>query len=236
MKGHAWTKKQVTSAQVPNYSKLFVIRPALFSLFGAVKGKSILEMGCGNGFWLRLLKARGARCTGIDTAKNQMSAAQKAKDGITYTVMNAAHTTFKSNLFDMVLLEKVLLEIPKLTIIRNIMKEAYRVVKKGGTLIVSDLHPIAPNCNLPNVRPMKGYQYFKSETPIQIVSKRIDGKETIYTDYHYTFEDLMSAMTDDGFKIIAVKEPRPSSATIKKYPYLRYRQNDPVSLIIKAVK
>lgn len=236
MRKHVWTKKQVASAQVPNYSKLYVVRPALLKLLDVVKGKKVLELGCGNGFWLRLLTAKGARCTGIDKSKEQIAAAKKENGKIKYDVMNATALTFKANSFDAILLEKVFLEIPSLRTIRKIMKEAHRVAKKGGIVLVSDLHPIAPNCNLPNVLPSKEYFYFKSGTPIQIISKRIDGKETIYTDYHWTFEDLASAITDAGFKIITITEPRPSKSAMKKYPYLRYRKNDPLSLMIKGIK
>lgn len=233
---HTWTKKQTASALVPNYSKLYVIRLALLKLIPTVRGKKILELGCGNGFWLRLLSKKGAICTGIDKSKNQIEAARKENKKINYYIMDAQHLTFRANTFDIVFLEKVLLEIPKLNIIKKIIKEAYRVTKKGGTILVSDLHPIAPQCNLQNVRPSKGYYYFKSGAPIQIVSKRIDGKETNYTDYHWTFEDLMSAITNVGFKVVALKEPKPSKTIIKKYPYLYYRKNDPLSLIIKGMK
>lgn len=241
MKKHAWSRKQVKSAQVPNYSKLYVIKPALLKLLGPLEDRKVLELGCGNGFWLRLLKEKRALCTGVDTSRNQIEAAKKideriSDDRIAYHVMDASNLTFKPASFDVVLLEKVLIEIPRLGIIRKIMKEAYRVLKQGGIILVSDLHPIAPNCNLPNVRTENGYRYFKSGVPIQIVSKRIDGGETVYTDYHWTFEDLIGAITDAGFKITEVKEPRPSNSVIKKYPYLRYRRDDPLSLMIKGIK
>ncbi len=223
------------SAIVPNYSKLYVVKPALLKLLGNVNGKRIFEIGCGNGFWLRILDSKGARCVGIDKSKTQISEAKKYAGRIKYYVGDATKLKISGS-FDIVLLEKVLLEISDLREIRKILKQAYRVLKKNGFIVISDLHPIAPNCNLPNVRAEKDYKYFKSGAPIKIVSKRVDGGETIYIDYHWTFEDFFNAITDAGFKVTKVVEPRPSIATIKKYPYLRYRKDDPLSLMIKGVK
>lgn len=77
MKGHKWSTEQVKSAKTPNYSKLYVITPALMNLLGKVKGKKIVEMGCGDGYWLKLLTKKGARCTGFDLSENQIKSAQE---------------------------------------------------------------------------------------------------------------------------------------------------------------
>lgn len=240
---HKWTKKQVESAAIPNYSKLYVIKPALLKLLGNLKRKKLLELGCGNGFWLRILNSKGAVCTGIDKSKNQLEKARveniKRKINISYNLMDISNLRgVGSNRFDVVLLEKVLLEVPNLSKIRKILKEAFRVTKKGGFVLVSELHPVAVHFNLPNVKPSREYSYFKSGSGIKIASQRA-GKglvKTYYTDYHWTFEDLCNAVTDAGYKITAVSEPRPSESVIKKYPYLRYRKNDPLALMIRAVK
>ncbi|MBU4142524.1 hypothetical protein KJ590_00790, partial [Patescibacteria group bacterium] len=71
---------------------------------------------------------------------------------------------------------------------------------------------------------------------IQIVSKRIDGKETLYQDYHWTLSDLTSSLTQAGFCITEITEPRPSIKLVKKYPELAYRQITPMSFWIKAMK
>jgi 2-polyprenyl-3-methyl-5-hydroxy-6-metoxy-1,4-benzoquinol methylase len=74
---HEWTKAQVASAAKPNYGKIFVTAPNLLEMLGEVQGKKVLEMGCGNGYWLRLLARDGADCTGIDLSENQIEVAKK---------------------------------------------------------------------------------------------------------------------------------------------------------------
>ncbi|QQR82189.1 hypothetical protein IPJ70_02790 [Candidatus Campbellbacteria bacterium] len=51
MKKHTWTKKQTQSASVINYGKKYVGEPAFLKLLGTVKGKKVLELGSGNGWF-----------------------------------------------------------------------------------------------------------------------------------------------------------------------------------------
>ena len=86
MKGHEWSTEQVKSAKKPNYSKLYVITPALMDLLGNVNGKEILEMGCGDGYWLKILTEKRAKCTGFDLSENQIKSAKEgdSENKITY--------------------------------------------------------------------------------------------------------------------------------------------------------
>ena len=239
MKKHIWTSKQTSSAKVPNYGKLYVMKPAILKLIGDVKGKKVLELGCGNGFWLKLLDSKGAKCIGVDKSKNQIDLATRESKGNNpryYTGDISNLKMFSNNSFDRILIEHVILEIPNINKIRKILREAYRVAKWGGKIVISDLHPFAPSLSFPNLKPEKDYYYFNSGSLVQIISKRVDGKETFYTDYHWTLEDISNAITDSGFKITKVLEPRPSEETIRKYPYLKYRRKDPLALIIEAQK
>lgn len=236
---HAWTKRQTKSASVPNYGKLYVGKPALLKAIGKVKGKKILELGCGSGFWLRILFAKGAKCTGIDNSKTQIENAlsQSKREGINYIIGDVSSLKMlKANSFDVVLLEHVILEVPKLAKIKKIMEEAFRVLKKHGFVVISDLHPFAPNAGSDNIRLLKGYHYFKSGALFKIISKRVDGKETFYCDYHWTLQDFCDSITDAGFRIVKITEPRPSAKLARKYPPLRYRETIPSGFMIKAVK
>jgi len=239
MKGHEWNDKQVKSASEANYSKLYVITPALMELLGKVSKKSILEIGCGSGYWLKILADKGAICTGFDISEKQIKAAQESdvKSRINYFVADASKkTSLRSKSFDIIFLEKVLLEILDLSKIKRIFTEAYRLLKEDGFLIVSELHPLAPETGFSNIEVEEGYTYFKRGFPIKIVSTKPDGTVTKYTDFHWTFQDLINSITEKGFKVVKVLEPTPEEDTIKKYPYLGYRKDKPLSLMIKAQK
>ena len=239
MKGHEWSSEQVKSAQKPNYSKLYVVKPALLSLLGNVKGKKILEIGCGTGYWLKILTEQGARCTGLDMSENQIKVAKEddPEKKIDYFVADASKKiNLDDDSFDIIFSEHVFLEISDLSDIKRIFKEAYRLLRNNGFLIVSDLHPLAPETNFPNIEVDKEYTYFKSGFPVKIISTKPDGTVTKYIDFHWTFQDLINSMTESGLKVINVLEPTPDEKTVKKYPYLEYRKDKPLALMIKAQK
>lgn len=239
MKGHEWSTEQVKSAKKPNYSKLYVVTPALMDLLGNVNGKEILEMGCGDGYWLRILTEKGAKCTGFDLSENQIKSAKEddSENKINYFVADASKKIkLDDNSFDIIFLEHILLEISELSKIKIIFKEAHRLLKENGFLIVSDIHPLAPETNFPNIEVDKGYTYFKSGFPVKIVSKKPDGSVTKYTDFHWTFQDLVNSITESGLKVVKVLEPTPDEKIVEKYPYLEYRKDKPLALMIKAQK
>jgi hypothetical protein len=80
------------------------------------------------------------------------------------------------------------------------------------------------------------FTYFSSGKTIEIISKRIDGQEILYKDYHWTLEDICGSITQSGLKLISIIEPKPTAALAKKYPELAYRLETPMGIMFKAIK
>ena len=237
---HDWTKEQAKSAQVPNFGKKYISEPELLRMVGPdIAGKKILELGSGNGYWLELLTKHGADCTGIEIATEQLELAKASNPNISYiqgdiTTLNMHD--LKEESYDTVLVEHVLLEIPSTKEIASIMKESYRLLKKSGTIIVSDLHPFAASLKPDNIRTPAEYNYFSSGEIIEVVSKRLDGGETIYRDFHWTLSDIVGSLTQAGFQIVELTEPRPSKELVEQRPDIAYRETTPMAFWIKAIK
>ena len=63
------------------------IPAALLALLGNVRGKAVLDAGCGEGFLARILAARGARVTGIDLGPRLIARArERGPADITYRI------------------------------------------------------------------------------------------------------------------------------------------------------
>lgn len=238
-KKHSWTKKQAQSASVPNFGKKYIGEPELFKMIGSVKNKKILELGSGNGYWLELLTKRGAECTGIEISEEQLKIAKQSNPEISYIqgdITKLYKYKLEQNTYDIIFLEHVLLEISSIEKIKSTMKESYKLLKKSGIIVVSELHPFAPSAKPGNIRAPKDYNYFSSGSIIEIVSKRVDGGETVYRDFHWTLSDLSGSLTQAGLHIIEITEPRPSLKLAEKYPELSYRHTVPMSFWVKAIK
>jgi len=241
MKKHDWTKKQAKSASIPNFGKKYIGEPYFLKLIGEVRNKKVLELGSGNGYWLEMLSKKGAICTGIEIAEKQIILARNKDSSKRIKYIRGDITDLKKynlafNNYDIVFLEHVLLEISSIEKLERIFARAYNLLKKGGILIISDLHPFAPSSKPENIRTDKKYNYFSSGKVIEVVSLRIDGKETIYKDFHWTLENIITSITKSGLHITGIIEPKPSIAFTKKYPQLMYRLKTPMSFMIKAIK
>ena len=238
---HEWTAEQVQSASKPNFGKVFVTAPNLLGLIGDIEDKEVLELGCGNGYWLRMLSRTGASVTGIDLAENQIEAAKTWSDpyteSIDYRVGDVSRDVELQGKFDVAFFEHVLLEIPDKQALENAIQNAADTLKVGGHLIISDIHPFAPSSRPDNLRIADDFNYFDSAAPFEIQSKRIDGEVIYYRDVHWTLSDITNAITKAGLKITDIIEPLPTVEDVEQYPEeLGYRLTHPIAIMFKAVK
>lgn len=238
---HEWTIEQVESASKPNFGKVFVTAPNLLNLIGDINGKDILELGCGNGYWLRLIARTNARLAGIDLAENQIQAAREWDDpavvSIDYRVGNVSEALDLQGKFDVAFFDHVLLEIPTKEGLEHAIQNAADTLKPGGSLVISDLYPFAPSSRPDNLCVADDFNYFDSAAPFEIQSKRIDGEVIYYKDVHWTLSDNTDAITKAGLKITHIIEPVPSVEDVAQYPdELGYRLNHPMAIMFRAVK
>ncbi len=238
---HEWTIEQVASASKPNFGKIFVTAPNLLRALGDIEGKDVLELGCGNGYWLRLLARAGARTTGIDLAENQIVAAKSWDDPMTsridYRVGDVSKELDLQGKFDVVFFEHVLLEIPDKDELYKAIQNAADALKEGGLLFISDIHPFAPSSRPDGLRVADDFNYFDSGAPFEIQSRRVDGEIIYYKDVHWTLSDLAGAITSAGLKITEITEPKPTIEDVEQCPEkLDYRLHTPIAIMFKAVK
>jgi len=111
------------------------------------RGDKILEIGCGDGFYLHLLSNLGVNnlnLTGVDIDENALESARKNLKGRGIELKKAdviKRLPFEDNSFDKIIMSEVCEHL--LNDVKG-LKEARRVLKKGGTLVVT-----VPNHNYP---------------------------------------------------------------------------------------
>lgn len=105
-----------------------------------IKEGKVLDIGCGGGGLLRELKKTklGLKLFGIDASKTLISASKKyfPENDIQIKYSKAENTTYKDNLFDLVICQDTFHHFTNPV---KVLKEMYRVTKKGGIIYIVDL-------------------------------------------------------------------------------------------------
>ncbi len=117
---------------------------------------SILEVGCGTGYWLRQFINWGMQpenIHGVDLVEERISEARRlCPNTVHLTCGSAAKLDYTDNQFDLVLQSTVLTSVLDQDMQAQIASEMLRVVKIGGAIIWYDFHVNNPrNSNVRGV-------------------------------------------------------------------------------------
>lgn len=131
-----WNKSTKTFGDAINNTNKLLLESC-----GISESDKVLDAGCGIGgaaFFIN--KTTNARVTGISLSQKQISSAQKiaAKNQLSeveFSVMDFSNTTFPSESFDVVWACESVCHAPNKV---DFIKESFRLLKKGGKLILCD--------------------------------------------------------------------------------------------------
>ncbi len=133
-----YKNKSITD-QVLGYDKLI-------DLMGEIKGKRVLDYGCGSGDFSRQLVGKGASVLGADISESMIEEAEKKidknfADKINYVIVkNNQLPLLSDNSFDFVVMNFVICTISEKSIVEQIFKEVFRLLKPGGQLFVLNVN------------------------------------------------------------------------------------------------
>ena len=199
-------------------------RPAVFSVLPPLTGLSILDAGCGSGWYAQQFLDHGAaRVVCVDVSQ-KMAAAAQARLGERAQVLNvdlSEPLTFAADgEFDLVCAPLVLHYLENWA---PTLREFQRVLKPGGILVFSTHHPImdVKLFNLPD--------YFATT----LIEDEWDTGKVTY--YHRSLTAILDAVLEAGFALEKVLEPQPVSAMQASHPELYDKlMHNPWFLVIRA--
>ena len=100
--------------------------------FVDLKGKRVLEVGCGNGRISSLLASKADQLIAIDPDKLKIEEAKARGVGVDFYVGSGENLDFPDNVFDVIIFTLSLHHQDS----EQALKEAKRVFKEGGTILV----------------------------------------------------------------------------------------------------
>lgn len=108
----------------------------------SLKGKKVLDIGCGGGILAESMEKQGAQVTGIDLGEDALQAArlhqEKSKTHVNYLLTSAEEfAVTHANEFDVVTCLELLEHVPDPT---SIINSAAKLVKPGGQVFFSTVN------------------------------------------------------------------------------------------------
>lgn len=190
-------------------------RPALLELAGDVRGRRILDAGCGPGSLFAALRERGASVTGIDASPAMIAQARQrlGADADLRVADLGEPLAFADNAFDDVVASLVLHYLrdwgPALAELR-------RVLDHGGRLLVSVEHPFA---NFLGQR-LAGHETNYFQTRNRIEEWTMGGQTARLSFWDRPLHAMTDAFTAAGFRIGVISEPPALPAAGEQRPDL----------------
>ncbi|WP_144122670.1 class I SAM-dependent methyltransferase [Catellatospora sichuanensis] len=179
-------------------------RPAILHLAGDVSGRRILDAGCGSGPLSAALRAKGAVVTGFDVSAAMVDLARQrlGEDADLHVADLSEPLPFADAEFDDVVASLVLHYLQDWS---GPLAELRRVLKPGGRLIISTMHPAGYAMEYPEADYFAVTRYTEDYV--------MDGQTVWLTYWHRPLHAMSDAFAAAGFRIVTISEPPPSPDT-----------------------
>jgi len=183
------------------------LREADARLLGEVRGRDVLEVGCGAAQAGRWLVSQGARVAAFDVSAGQLAKARAldAATGLRVPVVqaDAQALPYRDGVFDLVV--SAFGAIPFVADSAGTMREIARVLRPGGRLVFSATHPVRwafPDDPGPGGLTVR--QSYFDRTPY--VEENGAG-EAVYVEHHRTLGDRVRDLRAAGLVLDDLVEP-----------------------------
>ncbi len=117
-------------------ARRLLLDPAMLARINGRTFQTALDVGCGEGRFCRIMSEHGISAVGIDPTRDLILRAQKLHPEGDYREGRAEQLDFPDASFDLVVSYLTLIDIPDF---RAAIAEMTRVLKPGGTLLVTNL-------------------------------------------------------------------------------------------------
>ncbi len=205
------------------------LKPVFWNLLGDVRGFSVLDLGCGQGWLSGELIRRGAIVHGIDGSDALVARARELfPDGCFSVYDLAAGLPRIDETFDLVVSHMVVMDIPT---IDRLFHDVGLSLKPGGRFVLTFPHP----CFFSHKsQPDADGAWFKKVTGyLRERNWRIDSFGG-HTHYHRSLEFYITRLVQAGLAVTRLHEP-PHQAQSPRVP-VDFARDFPVFIWIEAGK
>lgn len=206
-------------------------------MFPDLKGKQVLDLGCGYGWHCQYAAEQGAeQVLGIDLSEKMIAEAntRNSDERITYRVCGLEEYEYPERAFDYVISNLVLHYVED---IEAVFRKVHQTLRPGGVFLLNIEHPIFTagvdqdwiydEDGAPLYWPVDGY-FYPGERTTHFLGQNV-------TKQHHTLAQILTGILNTGFRLEAVEEAMPSGDMLE-IPGMKDELRRPMMLLVRAVK
>ncbi len=188
----------------------------MLGALGDIAGRRVIDIGCGEGRFCRLLASLGAEVTGVDLTEALVEKAlQRAYGGEIYLVGNAEDLAdIDDESFDIAVSYIVMVDLIDY---RGSIDAAWRVLKPGGRFVVCNVHPIRMSQSGWIKQGDRKLFYPVDDYTLE-GPREFNWWGKPFINMHRTLSSYITAFLDAGFVVEGLHEPTPSEEQLAENP------------------
>jgi SAM-dependent methyltransferase len=204
-----------------------------YRLLGDLKGKRVLELGCGGAQCSIAFAKQGATAIGVDFSAEQLAFARRLCDReevrIELHLSDLADLAFlRADTIDLVFSAYAFGYVEDLN---RVFRQVHRVLKVGAPLVFSLPHPAYDMLDDDSAEPLLVRRSYFDRSPIDYEYNGIG-----FTDYHHTIADLYMSLARASYRVDLMMEPEPTAAGPRSPFWRPPFTSVPRTLIVRARK
>ncbi len=216
--------------------------PTIRSMLPDLKGKRILELGCGYGDNCAYFQEMGADYVlGTDISEHMINMAKTRHNDsqCEFQILAMEDISSIHDKFDLVISS---LAFHYVANFEKLLKDIHNLLKDEGLLIFSQEHPIGTGTILNEACHDSDLINLGNKDYYLVSDYNINGQRIVQWNncevikYHRSFSYIINTLQKCGFKIEDILEPTPTKEVLERKPRYKNQFDKPFFLFIKAQK
>jgi ubiquinone/menaquinone biosynthesis C-methylase UbiE len=213
---------------ITNESRKLVLYPKIAELITQNKGIKILDYGCGDGAFVKILSP-GIDISIYDVSNVALSIAKKNLKELNPTI-HYDKASIPDNYFDFVVFSLVIMTLQSKKEIKEAFEKMSSSLNKTGKVIIAMTHPCFRQEVFSTFQTAyskdKKFNYFEEGDKFEVVLRDSETNKIVsFFDYHWTLSTILNLICESGLMITTVNELKDISENNKYFnsrfsPYL----------------